>query len=104
MFAKYHSSTALFIFALAAIQLFRNHILIKVYYEDDASAASESKWSKQKITPDKDFLLLNITTARQMRAMARSHLSPYSIDVLIVGSMFKTTAAREQFATWGSHT
>lgn len=51
----------------------------------------------------KDLILLNVTTTSQISAMAKSHLSPYSIDVLVAGSKAKTKAARTQFETWASH-
>ena len=42
----------------------------------------------------KDLILLNVTTTSQIDSMAWSHSSPYSIDVLVVGSKAKINAEK----------
>jgi hypothetical protein len=73
---------------------FENTVSVKERLEEQAEPLLLKK---------KDVLPLNVTTARQLNLMAKSHASPYSIDVLIVGSKHNTKAARKQFETWASH-
>jgi len=53
----------------------------------------------------KEILLLNVTDASALKRIESdlNHKSPFKIDILIVGSQFKTKAAQAQFNTWASH-
>jgi len=52
------------------------------------------------------MLLLNLTQASTIKKIEseNSHESPFSIDILIVGSQFKMEAAQAQLNSWASHT
>jgi len=84
----------------------QTHAIIRKDAKITGSTALNTSTDEQEtasIALQKDLILLNVTTTSQINAMAKSHLSPYSIDVLVVGSKTKTKAARTQFETWASH-
>jgi hypothetical protein len=70
-----------------------------------AEVSTPTTHTNSTIKRAKEMLLLNVTDASSAQRIESNlnHKSPFKIDILIVGSQFKTKAAQAQFDTWASH-
>jgi hypothetical protein len=117
---------AIFFFAIVSIfnDTSRMHQATRLFFSDeDSNAVQTVTITEMSTDPDinrktvmkKSFLLLNETKSLLTAVPSSTNDMPssagrgpprhdhFSIDVLVVGSQFKLSAARKQFQTWGSH-
>lgn len=108
-----HTSKLFFTLSVCIFACSLLNIFIAMRFSDDYGSATsvqtilQTSVSKNVVDRNNGVLLLKTTDASSIqmkeKAFASTRRSPYSIDILIVGSKNNTSQAKAQRDTWASH-